>query len=572
MRMPRVLTFTEGNTEASINGEDVEVRRSPQAVACRKRYAVELGKPQRVPVVGTATEWYTVIEAMMGKPGNRTRLKPTLLSENHEPGGSEGLFTGPGSICPRGVLSGILLRGWESQPQGEGPDGSTQPAKETYAGHVGSDQHKPTSLQGIANRAKACKHHRFRDLYRLINAELLLESWWDLNKDAASGVDGVTAEEYQIDLEANLKGLAERLKTKRYRAKLVRRCYIPKENGKQRPLGIPALEDKLVQLACAKVLNAIYEQDFLDCSNAYRPNRSAKETVADLTFNLQYGRYGYIVEADIKGFFDNIDHDWLLEMLALRINDKAFLNLIHKWLKAGILDTDGKIIDPDTGTPQGGIVSPILANVYLHYVLDLWFEEIVKKNCQGKAMICRYADDWVCAFQLRDDAERFYRVLPKRLERFNLEVAPEKTRIIRFSRFHPSMERRFTFLGFELYWFIDHNGEKRVMRRTARIKLLGACRRIKAWIKENRHLKGREFIKALNRRLRGHYNYYGLRGNQQSLNRFYSWAMICAFKWLNRRGGKRKSFTWKAFNRAIERIGVAAPKITEKQRQKKVYA
>lgn len=190
----------------------------------------------------------------------------------------------------------------------------------------------------------------------------------------------------------------------------------------------------------------------------------------------------------------------------------------------------------------------------------------VKKDCRGDAILCRYADDFVSAFQLREDAERFYRALPKRLDKFGLEVAPEKTQIIRFSRFHPSMKHRFTFLGFELYWFLDHNGEKRVMRRTARNKLRGACRRIKEWIKANRHLKGREFIKALNRRLRGHYNYYGLRGNLRSLNRFYRWAIGCSFKWLNRRGGKRTSFTWSIFNRALERLGVAVPYFFERKR------
>ena len=437
---------------------------------------------------------------------------------------------------------------------------------------VGSEQHEQTSLRGIANRARACKHHRFRDLYRNLNAGFLLSCWGDLNKAAASGVDEVTAQAYQENLEANIQALAERLKTKRYRAKLVRRCYIPKENGRQRPLGIPALEDKLVQLASAKLLTAIYEQDFLDSSYGYRPGRSAKGAVADLTFNLQYGKYGYIVEADIKGFFDHMDHDWLLEMLGQRIDDKAFLNLIRKWLKAGVLETDGQIIHPGAGTPQGGIVSPVLANVYLHYTLNLWFERVVKAHCRGEALVCVYADDFVCAFRYREDAERFFRALPKRLGKFGLEVAPEKTRLLRFSRFHPSMKRRFTFLGFELYWFVDRKGVPRVMRRTARKKLQVACRRIKEWVKLNRHLPGREFIAGLNRRLLGHYNYYGLRGNSRSLWRFYQWALESSFKWLNRRGGKRRSFTWKAFAQALKRLGVARPRITERKHQHVVFA
>lgn len=208
-------------------------------------------------------------------------------------------------------------------------------------------------------------------------------------------------------------------------------------------------------------------------------------------------------------------------MLAQRIDDQAFLKLIRKWLKAGILDTDGKILNPETGTPQGGVISPILANVYLHHALDLWFEQVVKKHVRGEAMMCRYADDFVCAFRYQEDAERFYRVLPKRLGKYGLEVAPEKTRVLRFSRFHPSRKRRFTFLGFELYWFPDRQGEMRVKHRTSRKKLQGACRWIKDWIRDNRHLKGKQFIKELNRRLQGHYNYYGLRGNSESLYRFY---------------------------------------------------
>ena len=433
---------------------------------------------------------------------------------------------------------------------------------------VGLGEHEQTSLRGIAEKARADKRHRFRDLYRELNAGFLLYCWPDLNKAAASGVDKITARVYEQNLHANIQNLAERLKGKKYRTKLVRRCWIPKENGKERPLGIPTLEDKLVQLACAKLLTAIYEQDFLDVSYGYRPGRCAKHAVQDLTFDLQYGSYGYIAEADIKGFFDNMDHDWLLKMLSLRIDDRAFLNLIRKWLKAGILETDGSIINPEAGTPQGGIISPVLANVYLHFALDLWFEKVVKPQCDGDAMICRCADDWVCAFQLRDDAKRFYRELPHRLAKFHLETAPEKTNLLRFSRFHPGMERRFTFLGFEFFWIRDRQREPRVKRRTARKKLQGACRRIKAWIKSNRHLPGGEFFKGLNKRLVGHYNYYGVRGNHLSLKYFFEVAREYTFKWLNRRGGKRQSYGWQQFDQLLDRVKIAWPRITEFPRRR----
>jgi group II intron reverse transcriptase/maturase len=442
------------------------------------------------------------------------------------------------------------------------------PQRKLMPDKVGLEQHKPTSLRGIAEKAKADKQHRFRDLYRELNAGFLLSCWPDLNKDAASGVDRVTADEYAKDLHNNIRKLAERLKEKQYRAKLVRRVWIPKENGKERPLGIPALEDKLVQLACAKLLTAIHEQDFLDFSYGYRPGRSARHAVQDLTFDLQYGSYGYIVEADVKGFFDHMDHDWLLKMLSLRISDRAFLNLIRKWLKAGILEKDGSIVHPATGTPQGGIVSPVLANVYLHFALDLWFEKVVKPQCRGDARICRYADDWVCAFQLREDAQRFYRELPERLKKFHLETAPEKTKILRYSRFHPGMERRFIFLGFEFFWIKDRKGESRVKRRTSRKKLQGACKRIKEWIKSKRHLLGGEFFKGLNRRLVGHYNYYGVRGNSLSLKYFFEVAREYAFKWLNRRGGKRQSFTWPQFDRILDRVKIAWPRINEVSRRR----
>ena len=272
-----------------------------------------------------------------------------------------------------------------------------------------------------------------------------------------------------------------------------------------------------------------------------------------------------MVEADIQGFFDNIDHDWLLKMLALRIDDKAFLNLIRKWLKAGILEPDGHIEHPETGTPQGGIVSPGLANVYLHYALDLWFERVVTPHCKGEAILCRYADDWVCAFRYKQDAERFYGVLSKRLQKFNLTVEPTKTQILRFSRFHPGMERRFSFLGCEFFWFLDRKGTPRVKRRTARKKFRAALKRMKEWIRLNRYTPKKWFFKMLNAKLRGHYQYYGVRGNSRSLWEFYDEVMKILFKWLNRRS-HRKSYTWEAFKRLLSYIRLMKPRITESKR------
>jgi RNA-directed DNA polymerase len=251
----------------------------------------------------------------------------------------------------------------------------------------------PTSLQGIAKKAESQKGYRFRNLYGMRDEDFLKQCWRDIRKDAASGVDHVSAQAYEQHLDEHIHDLVERLKQKRYRAKLVRRQYIPKGDGTQRPLGIPAVEDKLLQLAVARLLEAIYEQDFLRCSYGYRPQVGALDAVDTLTIKLQFGRYAWVVEADIKKFFDTIDHDWMVRMVAERIDDGALLRLIRKWLKAGVLDTDGQVLHPVTGTPQGGTVSPVLANVFLHYVLDVWFEKVVKRHCRGEACLIRYADD-----------------------------------------------------------------------------------------------------------------------------------------------------------------------------------
>ena len=421
----------------------------------------------------------------------------------------------------------------------------------------------PTSLLAIAQKAKRLKNYRFRNLYRLLNQNNLKTAWKHINKRAASGTDKITAQEFAQDLDKNIAQIAESLKNKRYRAKLVRRVHIPKDNtGKTRPLGIPAIADKLVQSCAAKILDAIYEQDFITNSYGYRPKVGAQTAIKNLTQELQHHKYSYIVEADIKGYFDHIDHNWLIKMLEQRIADKPFIRLINKWLKAGILERDGQIIHPATGTPQGGIISPILANIYLHYVLDIWFEKRIKPNCEGEAYLCRYADDHICAFRYKKDAERYYQALRKRLRKFGLELAEEKTNIIRFTRFRKEEKASFEFLGFEFRWGVSRKGKDLIKRRTSRKKLHKSISNFKTWCKENRNNRLAKIFKDLNSKLRGYYNYYGLIGNYKSLKEFYQIAKKTLYKWLNRRS-QRRSFNWREFQRVLKRYQVLLPRITE---------
>ena len=417
-----------------------------------------------------------------------------------------------------------------------------------------------TSLRGIAKKAQEQKKHRFGNLYEMLNEEFLLDCWQYIRKDAAYGVDRVSAREYEENLEENIRNLVERLKRKSYRAKLVRRQYIPKGEGKMRPLGIPATEDKLLQLAVKRILEAIYEQDFLRCSYGYRPNVGPLNAVDKLTVKLQFGRYNYIVEADIRAFFDNMDHEWIVQMLEERIDDRALIRLIKKWLKAGVLDTDGQVIHPVTGTPQGGNISPILSNVYLHYALDLWFHKVVKKQCRGEACLIRFADDFVSAFQYQEDAERFYRMLGERLGEFKLEMSEEKTRIIPFPRHRPSGKYRFDFLGFEFYWGKDRSGKPHLKRRTSRKKLRSSIKRFTEWCKKNRNLEPRVLFRRINAKLRGYYNYYGVFGNYDSLQQFFQQVKRILFKWLNRRS-QRRSYNWRGFEQLLEHYRVEQPRI-----------
>ena len=417
----------------------------------------------------------------------------------------------------------------------------------------------PTSLQAIAQKARSQKQYRFRNLFRLLNEEFLLDCWRLIRKDAAMGVDQISAQEYEESLLENIRDLVERLRRKSYRAKLVRRHYIPKADGRLRPLGIPATEDKLLQLAVARILSAIYEQDFLRCSYGYRPETGALEAVDKLTIKLQFGRYNYVVEADIKAFFNNLDHEWLERMLKERIDDGAMLWLIKKWLKAGVLDTNGEVLYPERGVPQGGSISPVLSNVYLHYALDLWFEKVVKGWRRGEACLIRFADDFVCAFEAQEDAERFFGELSQRLKKFGLELSTEKTRVIAFSRYLEE-SASFEFLGFEFRWGQDRKGRPQVRRRTARKKLRDSIKQLGEWCKKNRHVKVSEQFKQLNAKLRGYYNYYGVYGNEASLNRLFTHTIGYHLKWLNRRG-ERQSYTWAGYKEAMRHFKMELPRI-----------
>jgi len=454
-----------------------------------------------------------------------------------------------------------------TQPQGQSPEAGegantlTQPLQATGPERM-SEQDWQTFLRAIADKARRQPKYRFRNLYRELNEEVLRLCFFELRKDAASGVDGITFQEYERELEGNLKNLVTRLKNKAYRARLVRRKNIPKGNGKFRGLGIPVLEDKLLQMAVTRILLAIYEVDFLPCSYGYRVGLGAHDAIKELSKELQWAGHQFVHEADIKGFFDHIRQEWMIQMLEQRVDDRALVNLILKWMRAGILEEDGKVTHPLMGTPQGGVVSPILANIYLHYVLDLWFEKKFKPRQRGECRLFRYADDFVVAFAWRHEAQAFEKELKARLAKFGLEVAADKTKTLRFGSNGGEHNGRFNFLGFEFYWEPDRKGCPRVKRRTATKKLEAGVERMTQWIKKNRHKARPQLMRTLRAKLSGAWNYYGLIGNSERMQSFYTLSCRTVFKWLNRRSQKR-SLTWKAFNRLLIRCEVPQPRIVE---------
>jgi group II intron reverse transcriptase/maturase len=425
-----------------------------------------------------------------------------------------------------------------------------------------------TKLRRITEKARKDPGFKFTSLYHLMNEELLRECFKRLRNDAAVGIDKVTKEMYAENLDVNLSNLIERLHKMAYIPQPVRRKYIPKlGSNKQRPLGIPCLEDKLVQAGLVRILEAVYEQDFIDDLYGFRPARSCHKALRALSDTVENKPVNHIVEADIKGFFDNVNQEWLNKFLAHRIEDKRIQRIVKRFLKAGVAE-DGNVTVSDEGTPQGGVISPLLANIYLHYTLDLWFEKVYRKRCKGFARLIRYADDFVACFQYKADAERFRIELGERLGKFGLEVEPTKTRVAEFGRFAAQHAKEkgerpetFDFLGLTHYCGTRRDGKGfRMKRVTSRKKFTAKLRAFKEWLKKARNLKTKELWETAKAKLRGHYNYYGVTDNLRGIERFYAEVKKLLHKWLNRRG-KKHCLNWQKFSEMQQRFSLPKPRI-----------
>lgn len=400
-------------------------------------------------------------------------------------------------------------------------------------------------LQRIANLAREAPDMAFTTLAHHLTPELLREAFRRTRKDGAPGIDGLTARDYEEKLEENLNTLHECVKSGRYRAPAVRRVHIPKGDGKsQRPIGIPSIEDKVLQRAVVMVLEPIYEQDFLDCSYGFRPGRSAHAALSNLREGLRKMGGGWVLDVDIKNFFGTLNHDHLRAILGQRVRDGALLRLIGKWLNAGVLENGG-VSYPSEGTPQGGVISPLLANIYLHEVLDKWFEHEVKPRLRGSAFMVRYADDVAIAFSEEVDARRVLEVLPKRLEKYGLTLHPEKTKLLDFRRPPNGDPETFDLLGFTHYWARSRKGYWVIKQKTASNRLSRAIRAIKLWCRAHRHWKIKDQHATLVRKLRGHCAYYGITGNSRALDAFRHELIRTWKKWLCRRSNSgRHSWEW----------------------------
>lgn len=380
------------------------------------------------------------------------------------------------------------------------------------------------------------KYRTVSGLMSYVNENTLMAEFKRQSRTKAKGIDGISKTDYEENLKENIEKLMKSLKTFSYHPKPVRRTYIPKDNGKVRPLGIPSFEDKLVQGAMANALENVYESRFLECSYGFRLGRNAHQCIADMNHTLMFKRVNYVLDADIKGFFDNVEHEWLIKFLEHDIADKTYLRYIKRLLRAGVIE-EGKQYETDRNVPQGGVISPTLANVYLHYVLDVWFEKCVKRKLRGEAYLFRYADDFAILLQYEDDSKKIYEALIDRFAKFGLELAKDKTRVLPFGRFKGTKES-FDFLGFRFINGRDQKGNYRVHIRTSKSKLKQKKQSAKKWLIERMHKPIWETLKALKLKLNGHINYYGINGNFRSIQNFFSYVNQIYYRILRRSGQK----------------------------------
>lgn len=424
-----------------------------------------------------------------------------------------------------------------------------------------------TKLLSLTQRARENPKERFTSLMHLLTEDFLGECFKELERGKAPGVDGVTVKEYGANLEENLKDLVARLKSWRYRPQPVRRVYIPKAGGKKRPLGIPVVEDKIVQMAIKRILEAIFEVDFMDVSFGFRPKRSCHDALVAVNRAVMTKPVNYVVDMDIEKFFDTVDHKWLMRCLRQRVADSNLLRLIGRILRAGVME-EGEYYQIDKGTPQGGIISPLLANIYLHYVLDLWFEKVIRREVGGFTQLIRYADDCVVCFQNGKEAEAFGEKFRERLSKFGLRIAEGKSRIVEFGRYPWLRARRegrrlatFDFLGFTHYCGKTRKGKFKLGQKTSKARFRQKIKEINQWMKNVRNLvELEEWWIVLRKKLIGHYRYYGISGNMLEMWAFYEQIRKFAYKWTNRRS-ERNSYNWQQFHRYLEYNPLPKPKI-----------
>jgi group II intron reverse transcriptase/maturase len=419
-------------------------------------------------------------------------------------------------------------------------------------------------LLKVAERAKRNPTQKILALAQYIDVPVLARAFRRMRKDAAVGVDGVTVEQYGQNLEENLRALHERLKAGKYRHQPIRRVNIPKENGKTRPIGVSTVEDKIVQGALKDVVEAIYEQDFLDCSYGFRPGRRPHDAIRAIDQGMVRGSTKYILEADIVSYFDSIDRAKLMEMLRERIADESLMRLVGKCLHVGVLDGE-EYSEPEEGTTQGSALSPILGNIYLHHVLDLWMKRTVEPLLRGSSKLVRYADDFVIGFERRDDAERVMKALVGRMAKYGLTLHPDKTRLLEFRPPENGGGNKgtanFDFLGFTAYWRRTWKGKWSVTFKTRRARLRRAIKAAADWCRSHRHFPVQEQHATLVRKLEGHYNYFGVNGNIASLKKLKAQVEASWQKWLDRRS-QRAHMTWERFKRLLAVMPLPAPHIT----------